>query len=381
MGGAVGFLAYEAAGEFEHLPAPGSAAADEQPTSRFLRVDRLIVFDNLRHTAKIIVCTRPGEAASPADAYELGRLEIERIEKRLGLPPDPIPHTDGGPVSFESNMKQEQFCGMVQRARDYIYSGDAIQVVLSQRFQAKIPVEPFHVYRALRLLNPSPYTFFLKMGDLTLAGSSPEVLVRLSGTEVALRPIAGSRPRGGTEAEDRQLADDLLSDEKERAEHMMLVDLGRNDLGRVSTAGSVQVTELMTIERYSHVMHLVSHVTGQIRRDCDALDVIRAAFPAGTLTGAPKIRAMEIIHELEPGPRNVYGGAVGYLGYDGNMDLAITIRTIEIRGDRVAVQAGAGVVFDSVPEREFQETGHKSRGMKRAVELAVRGLDLTEAEL
>jgi len=377
-GGAVGFLGYEAVGEFEHLPVPKPVKQANRPGSRFVRADRLIVFDNLRHTVKIVICTHPGESASPEAAYARGVAEIEQIELRLRQPPQEIPHPVPAPIRFTSNVTPEQYVQMVRHAKAYIVQGDVIQVVLSQRFQAQTTVAPFHVYRALRLLNPSPYTFFLKMGDLSLVGSSPEVMVRMSGSTVELRPIAGSRPRGATEQEDRQLAHELLADEKERAEHVMLVDLGRNDLGRVALPGSVQVTEFMGIERYSHVMHLVSHVTGQLRRDCDALDVIRSTFPAGTLTGAPKIRAMEIIHELEPEPRGVYGGAVGYVGYDGNMDLAITIRTIEMRGGAVAVQAGAGVVYDSDPDREFQETCHKALGMQRAVELAACGLQLTE---
>jgi anthranilate synthase component 1 len=232
------------------------------------------------------------------------------------------------------------------------------------------------LYCVLRLLNPSSYTFFLKMGSQILVGSSPEVMVRLTGNRVELRPIAGTRPRGKDDVEDRLLADELLSDEKERAEHVMLVDLGRNDLGRLSEMGSVQVTDYMVIERYSHVMHLVSHVQGVLRKEFDAYDVIRATFPAGTLSGAPKIRAMEIIHELEPEPRGVYGGAVGYVGYDGNMDLAITIRTLEVAGGAVAIQAGAGIVYDSDPVKEYQETCQKARGMQKAVQLAARGLEL-----
>jgi anthranilate synthase component 1 len=267
---------------------------------------------------------------------------------------------------------------MVRRAKEYIYAGDIIQVVLSQRFRASCEVPPLALYRALRLLNPSPYTFFIKIGDQVLVGSSPEVMVRLTGNRVEVRPIAGTRPRGATEQADRALADELLADEKEKAEHVMLVDLGRNDVGRVSQAGSVQVSEYMVIERYSHVMHLVSHVQGVLREGCDAFDVLRSTFPAGTLTGAPKIRAMEIIHELEPGPRGAYGGAVGYISYNGNMDLAITIRTLEVESGSVSIQAGAGIVYDSDPEREYQETCQKARGMQRAVAMAARGLAIGE---
>jgi anthranilate synthase component 1 len=265
---------------------------------------------------------------------------------------------------------------MVRKAKEYIFAGDIIQVVLSQRFSAVTDLAPLHLYRALRLLNPSPYTFFLKIGGQTLVGSSPEVMVRLTGNRVELRPIAGTRPRGVDEVQDRALADELLSDVKEKAEHVMLVDLGRNDIGRIAEMGSVQVTDYMVVERYSHVMHLVSHVQGILRKEFDAYDVIRATFPAGTLTGAPKIRAMQIIHELEPEPRGAYGGAVGYVSYDGNMDLAITIRTLEIEGGTVSVQAGAGIVYDSDPDREFDETCQKARGMQKAVEMAAHGLEL-----
>ncbi|OGD22865.1 MAG: anthranilate synthase component I [Candidatus Aminicenantes bacterium RBG_16_63_16] len=376
IGGAVGFLGYEAIGEFERMPTPKAARPDARPASRFVQADRMIVFDNIRHTTKVVVCTTPGVTGSADAAYAEAVAEIGRIERVLRQPAPDVDAAVHPAIPFESNMNEADFEDMVRRAKSYIVAGDAIQVVLAQRFRARSAVAPFQVYRALRLLNPSPYTFFLKMGKLTLVGSSPEVMVRLSGSAIELRPIAGTRPRGATEQEDRALADDLLSDEKERAEHVMLVDLGRNDIGRVAESGSVRVTEYMVIERYSHVMHLVSHVTGLLRQDLDAYDVIRATFPAGTLTGAPKIRAMEIIQELEPEPRGVYGGAVGYIGYDGNMDLAITIRTLEIQDGLVAVQAGAGIVYDSDPEREFQETCHKARGMRRAVELAARGLEL-----
>lgn len=377
IGGAVGFLGYEAMGEFERMPPPKPGAGAGRLRSRFVLADRMIVFDNVRHTLKIVVCTRPAEAASPQAAYRRALSEIEGIEHTLNQPLAPPVPDQAGEVRFESNMSQEEYCGMVRKAKDYIYAGDIIQVVLSQRFSAKVEVSSLNLYRALRLLNPSPYTFFLKMGSQTLVGSSPEVMVRLTGNVVELRPIAGTRPRGRDDAKDRALADELLSDEKEKAEHVMLVDLGRNDLGRISETGSVQVTEYMVVERYSHVMHLVSHVQGILRKGQDAYDVIKATFPAGTLSGAPKIRAMEIIHELEPEPRGAYGGAVGYVGYDGNMDLAITIRTLEVAGGTVSVQAGAGIVYDSDPQKEFQETCHKARGMQKAVQMAASGLELS----
>jgi len=374
-GGVVGFLGYEAIGEFERMPTPRTDQG-AAPCSRFLKADRLIVFDNIRHTVKIVMCTRPGEAASAAEAYSSAVSWVEETADTVAEPAHPGKAPCFPPVSFESNMAHDAYTGMVSKAKDYICAGDVIQVVLSQRFDARTEVPPLQVYRALRLLNPSPYMFFLKIGEQTLVGSSPEVMVRLTGSRVEVRPIAGTRPRGETVQKDAKLADELLKDEKEKAEHVMLVDLGRNDIGRVSEAGSVQVTEYMVIERYSHVMHMVSHVEGILRKEFDAYDVMRATFPAGTLSGAPKIRAMEIIHELEPEPRGVYGGAVGYISYSGNMDLAITIRTLEMRNGAVSVQAGAGIVYDSDPEREYEETCHKASGMQKAVAMAVNGLEV-----
>ena len=377
IGGVVGFVGYEAMGEFERMPEPKPGRPGLRLRSRFVQADRMIVFDNTRHTIKIVICTRPGESTSPEAAYRRAVSEIEGIEHTLNQPAERVVYNGGSEVRFESNMTREGYGAMVTKAKEYIYAGDIIQAVLSQRFSAKTEIPPLYLYRALRLLNPSPYTFFLKMGGQTLVGSSPEVMVRLTGNRVELRPIAGTRPRGTDDATDRALADELLSDEKEKAEHVMLVDLGRNDIGRISEMGSVQVTDFMVIERYSHVMHLVSHVQGVLRKEFDAYDVIRATFPAGTLSGAPKIRAMQIIHELEPEPRGAYGGAVGYVGYDGNMDLAITIRTLEVSGGVISVQAGAGIVYDSDPVKEYEETCHKARGMQKAVELAARGLELT----
>ncbi len=377
-GGAVGFIGYEAMAEFERMPVPKPASALARPRSCFVRSERLIVFDNVRHTIKIVVSSRPEEKDSPEAAYEAAIEEIEAIEKILQQPPAVMGVGKHPPIEFESNMTKDEYCAIVEKTREYICAGDIIQAVLSQRFSAKTDVTPFQLYRALRLLNPSPYTFFIKIGGHALVGSSPEVMVRLTGNRVELRPIAGTRPRGKTEQEDRKLVDELLSDEKEKAEHVMLVDLGRNDIGRVAESGSVQVSEYMVIERYSHVMHMVSHVMGTLRKEFDAYDVIKATFPAGTLSGAPKIRAMEIIHELEPEARGAYGGAAGYIGYDGNMDLAITIRTLEVEDGTVAVQAGAGIVYDSVPETEYEETCHKSRGMQKAVQMAAGGLDVSE---
>jgi len=375
-GGVVGVLAYESAGDFEALPVPKASRTNATLTSRFLKVDRLIVFDNVRHTLKIVFCTRPRAVADAAALYDQTETEIGVIVDSLAEHKMPAAKKYP-PADFSSNMTQEAFEECVRTAKRYIVEGDIIQVVLSQRFTAESDVPALQLYRALRLLNPSPYTFFLKLGGQTLVGSSPELMVRLTGNRVEVRPIAGTRPRGKTEQEDRALADDLLSDTKEKAEHVMLVDLGRNDIGRIAEPGSVQVTDYMVIERYSHVMHIVSHVEGILSQGLDAYDVLKATFPAGTLSGAPKIRAMEIINELEPMPRGVYGGAIGYIGYNGNMDFAITIRTLEVEAGHVCVQAGAGVVFDSDPTREYEETCHKSRGMRRAVDMALNGLEVS----
>ncbi|MDO9542580.1 MAG: anthranilate synthase component I [Kiritimatiellia bacterium] len=380
IGGGVGFISYEAAEEFERLPAPKKTSGQKTAiVSRFLRVDKLIVFDNLRHTIQIVVCSRPDKAKSPEDAFNTACAEIDKIEKVLRQSSAQREGNKYPVPEFVANMSPEEYCAMVKKAREYIVSGDIIQAVLSQRFSVKTAVPPLEIYRALRLLNPSPYMYFLKIGGQVLVGSSPETMVRLTGSRIELRPIAGTRPRGANEQEDRRLADELLSDEKEKAEHVMLVDLGRNDIGRVAETGSVQVRDYMTIERYSHVMHIVSQVEGILRKNCDAADVLKATFPAGTLSGAPKIRAMEIIRELEPGPRGAYGGAVGYVGYDGSMDFAITIRTIEAVNDIVSIQAGAGIVYNSEPQREFEETCHKAQAMKAAVTLAANGLSLSAA--
>ncbi len=374
VGGAVGYLTYETVGEFERLPEPKGSL--NGPTSLFMLTDTMVVFDNVRHTMKIVASVRVDEFDGVEAAYMDAGRRIGEVEQRLAAPVRPWVSGSAQTPELHSNMEAETFREMVRRARNYIIEGDIIQAVLSQRFSTRLPADPLTVYRALRLVNPSPYTFFMKTGERILVGSSPEVMVRLTGDQAELRPIAGTRPRGKTEQEDRRLADELLADEKERAEHLMLIDLGRNDLGRVATPASVQVRDFMTIERYSHVMHIVSTIQACLLPGKDAFDLIRATFPAGTLSGAPKIRAMEIIHELEPQPRGAYGGAVGYIGYDGNMDLAITIRTLEIEGENVSVQAGAGIVYDSDPQKEYEETCHKARGMVKALELAANGLEL-----
>jgi len=374
--GAVGYLSYETVREFEPRLLPPKTDPGT-PTACFMLTDQMAIFDNVRHTIKVVACARINRHVSLEHAYEDACRRIDAIEARLRTSqPFIARHAAGQRVVPVPNMPREQYEEMVRRTKEYILNGDIIQAVLSQRFEAELPASPLAVYRALRLINPSPYTFFLKFKEHLLVGSSPEALVRLTGDCAETRPIAGTRPRGATEQEDRELADSLLKDEKERAEHVMLVDLGRNDLGRVATPGSVQVRDFMTVERYSHVMHIVSHVQALLSPGKDAFDLLRAVFPAGTLSGAPKVRAMEIIHELEPQARGTYGGAVGYISYDGNMDLAITIRTLEILGNRVAVQAGAGLVADSDPAHEYEESVNKARGMLRALDLAARGLEL-----
>jgi anthranilate synthase component I len=372
-GGAVGYLGYDMVRYFEKLPTqlPDDLNLDE---SVFVVSDSLLIFDNIRHTIKVVACAYTEDTDSSEDAYETACRKIDEMIALLFIPAaPPVPEGETGDIAFESNMTREQYKAMVEQAKDYIAAGDAIQVVVSQRFSTPCRTDPVDIYRALRFVNPSPYLFFLKLDELMLIGSSPEVMVRLEQNDVELRPIAGTRRRGLTEQEDRALSDELLSDEKERAEHVMLVDLGRNDLGRIAQTGSVQVNQYMVVEKYSHVMHLVSNVRAQLASGKDAFDVLAATFPAGTLTGAPKVRAMEIIDELEPVRRGAYGGAVGYFSFSGNMDFCITIRTIVIKNDRIYVQAGAGIVYDSDPESEYQETLNKAHGLLTAVRLAAGG--------
>ena len=375
FGGAVGFLSYETVNEFEELPAPRTPLG--VPESAMLITDEVIVFDNVRHTVKTVVCAHIDDFATPREAYDDALARIRRIEDRLKTPAE-VPGAAAEQKRFAGNMSREYFCDMVDKAKEAIRSGEVIQIVLSQKFSAPLAVPPLQLYRALRLVNPSPYTFFLKHGEHILIGSSPETMVKLENGVASLRPIAGTRKRGATPAQDRQLADELLNDPKERAEHLMLVDLGRNDLGRTAKPGSVQVRKFMNVERYSHVMHLVSDVESNLRDGCDAFDLLKATFPAGTLSGAPKVRAMELINELEPESRGVYGGAVGYFSYTGNMDLAITIRTLEILNGKISVQTGAGIVFDSVPEKEYEETMNKAAAVFKAVKLAAGNFDLED---
>ncbi len=369
-GGAVGYLAYEAVRHFEELPSPDS---DPLGLSKalFMFADTVLVFDHLTHKIKVV-----SHAYLDGDVKGAYRRAVERIDtlvERLG---QPIEQERGGqktpplrsPIS--SNIPQAEFEAKVAQAKEYIEAGEIIQVVLSQRLSKATNASPFDIYRALRSINPSPYMYYLHLDDCHVVGASPELLVRVEDGVVATHPIAGTRPRGASPAQDLALEEELKRDEKELAEHIMLVDLGRNDIGRVSEPGTVEVTQLMDVERYSHVMHLVSHVQGKLRRDLTQFDALRACFPAGTVSGAPKIRAMEIIAELEPDKRGPYAGAVGYFSFSGNLDTAITIRTIVMTEGTAHVQAGCGIVADSVPEREHQESMNKAQALIKAIEQA-----------
>jgi len=374
-GGVVGYISYDMVRDFERLPSlrPDDIGA---PEALFLLTDSLVVFDHAKRKIALVSNAHVNGPNDAAGAYERAAAKIAALRERFDRPLT-RPALRGCPsaeIKPESNFSRDEYLAVVERCKQYIRAGDIVQVVPSQRWHLPLPCDPFDIYRALRTINPSPYMFYFKGRDLHLAGSSPEVLVKLIGGKITVRPIAGTRRRGRTIEEDKALERELLSDPKERAEHIMLVDLGRNDVGRVSRYGTVRVTDLMVIERYSHVMHIVSNVEGQIRSDCDAFDVLRACFPAGTLTGAPKIRAMEIIEEVEPQRRGPYGGAMGYISFDGNLDTCITIRTVVVKGNNVYVQAGGGVVADSIPELEYKETENKARGLMRAIEMAARGL-------
>ncbi len=376
FGGAVGWLGYDIARSFERLP---SLRPDDLglPELCFAITDTVVIFDNLRGTVKVVAAADV-DAGDPGRAYDDACARIEEIVERLARPApalralDPTPAT-AGQAAPRATVPREAYEAGVRRIQEYILAGDAFQVVYSQRFELpRGPVDPFDVYRALRVINPSPYMFHLEFPEAVVTGASPEVLVRLDNGEVEVRPIAGTRRRGATPEEDAALEAELRADPKELAEHTMLIDLGRNDVGRVSVAGSVVLHDRMVTERYSHVMHLVSNVRGRVRPGIRPVDVVKAAFPAGTLSGAPKIRAMEIIEELEPSRRGIYGGAVGYLSYTGNMDLSIAIRTMVTLGDKIYVQAGAGIVADSVPAEEYQECLNKAGAVVSAVEIARR---------
>jgi anthranilate synthase component 1 len=371
--GGVGYFAYDMVRQFERLP---ERSKDDVglPDCVFTFYDRLLAFDHLRHQVHIIAAADV-RSESPRKAYDRALADIFAIEQKLdkGMRGQHLHGSNGGktkPIKVHNSTSHDDFVRSVRRAKEYIAAGDVFQVVLSQRLDFKPPAEPFQIYRALRTVNPSPYMFFLKLDDMHVLGASPEMLVRVSGRKLEYRPIAGTHRRGADAAEDERLIEQLRNDEKERAEHVMLVDLGRNDLGRVSEYGSVKVGELMYVEKYSHVMHLVSALEGQLRGDLDALDALAACFPAGTLSGAPKVRAMEIIEELEPVRRGVYGGSVLYADHAGNLDSCIAIRTMVLHGKRAYVQAGAGIVADSDPEKEYQECMNKASALLRACERA-----------
>jgi anthranilate synthase component 1 len=376
FGGAVGYLGYDMVRFVEDLPDKNQRDSENWDAC-FLLTEGLLIFDNMRQKIKVVCNILLANGEKPQAAYDRGVTRIEELIEQLR---QPLPHRiaqrhEHAEQELTPNFTPEAFRAAVEGCKEYIRAGDIFQVVLSQRFEGTLQADPFDIYRALRTINPSPYMYYLRFGENLVVGASPEVLVRKEGEQVEVRPIAGTRPRGASPEEDQRLEAELLADPKERAEHIMLIDLGRNDVGRVARGGSVEVSELMVIERYSHVMHIVSNVRGILREGLDAFDVFRAAFPAGTLSGSPKIRAMEIIDEFEPHRRGIYGGAVGYFSYSGNMDLAIAIRTLLVERDRILLQAGAGIVADSDPEMEYQETLNKARGVRRAIDMANRGLD------
>ncbi|MDZ7372770.1 MAG: anthranilate synthase component I [candidate division KSB1 bacterium] len=365
VGGAVGFVAYEAVRLWERVPFRKPRVV---PDMFWMFFDQVVAFDNVRR--EMLILTLAPARNSSREAYREALERIAETERLLLRPVDPLPAAGKPHFRPDPNVSRDQFLRMVERAKEYIFAGEAIQIVLSQRFQGEVSVTGLDLYRRLRTLNPSPYLFHLQMGDRELVGSSPEMLVRVEGRRVETRPIAGTRPRGRSPEEDKALEAELLRDEKERAEHLMLVDLGRNDLGRVCRYGSVCVPQFMTVERYSHVMHLVSSVEGELLPDKDALEALKACFPAGTVSGAPKVRAMEIIDELEPEARGVYAGGIGYLDFSGNMDTCIAIRTIALSGGVASVQVGAGIVADSDPEKEYEETCNKARALILAIQQA-----------
>lgn len=385
-GGAIGYAGYDVVRYVENLP---NAPADDRhlPDLAFAFYDRMVVFDNINKTMIVIAMARLDGGASdgngdrgPGDidaAYDAACQRVDRMVEKLSTPPADLPPMDidlSGPpeIPFTANFTQAEYERVVEKCVEYIRAGDIFQVVPSQRLELDITADPFEIYRTLRVVNPSPFMFYLRTPSVTLVGGSPEVLVRVVDGRVTVRPLAGTRPRGRSDEEDRRLAEELLTDPKERAEHVMLVDLGRNDVGRVAKYRSVQVTDVMVIERYSHVMHITSNVVGQLTDGKDAFDALRACLPAGTVSGAPKVRAMQIIDEVEPCRRGPYAGAVGYIDYSGNMDTCIALRTIVVQGRKAYVQVGGGVVADSVPSVEYQETMNKARGPLKAIELTER---------
>ena len=366
-GGAVGLVAYDMVRFFEKLPEK-ARKVPSVPDLYFIIPEILLIADSFEQTLKVVYDARIDNPSSIKKEYERGvtliRRTVRTLEKRRRLR-----EGKSRPPAWRANLSEDEFCRRVERVREYVFAGDVTQTVISLRFEGKSRLSPHQLYRALRRVNPSPYMFLLKFGETSLVGASPETMVRLEEGEMILRPIAGTRRRGRDEAEDKALEKELLSDAKERAEHIMLVDLGRNDLGRVAVSGSVKVDELMTIERYSHVMHIVSNVRAKLADGKDAFDLLRATFPAGTLSGSPKIRAMEIIEELEPVRRGFYGGCVGYFSFSGNMDMAITIRSALLQKGKIVVQAGAGIVADSQPKLEYKECLNKAKAVMKAVEL------------
>jgi anthranilate synthase component 1 len=377
VGGAIGYLAYDMVRQFEDIPDTGldDLQLDDAVMMFFLG---LVVFDHVQHRLWIVRNVYTNAPGSLRAKYNSAVREIAAQRRLLEKPADaekPARRKPrrGAKLKFASNFTRKEYFAAVRKAKEYIRAGDVFQVVIGQRFAARIHTDAFEIYRALRVVNPSPYLYYLKIGDLAVAGSSPEMLVKVQGRDVDYRPIAGTRPRGGDEREDQRLEAELLADPKERAEHIMLVDLGRNDLGRVSEYGSVRVEKLMAVERYSHVSHLVSSLRGKLRPDVDCFDALAACFPAGTLSGAPKVRAMEIIDELEPTRRGVYGGAILYLDFAGNLDSCIAIRTLVVKNKVAYVQAGGGLVYDSVPACEFEESVNKAKAVIRAIEIAHGG--------
>jgi anthranilate synthase component 1 len=387
-GGAVGFAGYDVVRYVENLP---DAPADDRglPDLSFAFYDQMVIFDNVSKTMFVVSLARVDPSIDPDQAYDDAAARVDQLVEQLtssvDLPTADIVTGGGLSRSYSTNFQPGQFQDAVRKCVEYIRAGDIFQVVISQRWKLNIHCDPFEIYRTLRVVNPSPFMFFLRTPDVTLVGSSPEIMCRVVDRRITLRPLAGTRRRGANDEEDRRLAAELLADPKERAEHVMLVDLGRNDIGRVARFGSVRIDDVMVIERYSHVMHITSNVSGELADGMDAFDALRASLPAGTVSGAPKVRAMQIIDELEPHRRGPYAGAVGYFDYSGNMDTCIALRTLVVQGDTAYVQAGAGIVADSDPDTEYQETLNKAQGLLKAIEIteqrqsSLRSLDGADA--
>ncbi|MBU1194643.1 MAG: anthranilate synthase component I [Proteobacteria bacterium] len=366
--GFTGYCTYEMVSFFENIPV---SLPEGTPYAHFIIPDEMIIFDNIKQTLTCMKICYITEDTDPSDIFDQAQAHLKKMLATIHAPVMPKKPVQSKHVELMPETPAKEYMSGVEKIKHHIIEGDVFQAVYSQPFSCKTQVDPVQIYRAQRYINPSPYMFFMNFTDMVIAGSSPETMVRLENNIATLRPIAGTRPRGKTQQEDRKLADELLNDEKEKAEHVMLIDLGRNDLGRVAEAGTVQVTDTMVIERYSHVMHLVSNITCDLKEEFDAYDLFKATFPAGTLSGAPKIRAMEIISELEGKPRGVYGGAAGYISFSGNMDFAITIRTAVMKDGKLTVQAGAGIVYDSDPLKELQECQNKARSVEMALKLVL----------